>query len=47
MKLTANEQLFLTQFANKDYKPELLFDDHAILERVKKHPMALWKIQQK
>ena len=47
MKLTANEQLFLTRFANKDYKPELLFDDHAILERVKKHPMALWKIQQK
>ena len=47
MKLTANEQLFLTRFANKDYKPELLFDDHAILERIKKHPMALWKIQQK
>ena len=25
-------------------KPELLFDDGEIIERIKEHPMALWKI---
>ena len=26
------------------YKPELLFDDCDIIERIKEHPMAHWKI---
>lgn len=30
-------------FAAKQYMPELLFDDEDVIERVRKHPMALWK----
>ena len=26
------------------YKPELLFSDPAIIERISDHPMAIWKI---
>lgn len=46
MVLTPNEQVFLESFENKQYKPELLFNDAEILERIKGHPMALWKIGQ-
>ena len=44
MVLTAQEREFLNKFENKEYVPELLFDDDEILNRIKKHPMALWKI---
>lgn len=27
-------------------KPEVLFDDHEIVERIKEHPMALWKMNE-
>ena len=30
-------------FEQKEYMPELLFEDSEILERLKTHPMALWK----
>ena len=43
MKLTRDETEFLRRFENKEYVPELLFEDHNILDRVKNHPMALWK----
>ena len=26
------------------YKPELLFEDGEVIERIKEHPMAHWKI---
>ena len=39
---TDAERSFFDAFRNKDYCPELLFDGE-ILERVKNHPMALWK----
>ncbi len=42
--LTDTERLFLDTFRNKVYRPELLFNSE-ILERVKEHPMALWKCQ--
>ena len=35
----------IAHFANNEYLPELLFEDRDIVERVAKHPMALWKIQ--
>jgi len=41
--LTENEKLFVEQFNQKEYCPELLFDDKDILERIKDHPMAIWK----
>ena len=40
---TDSECEYLTRFAAKEYRPELLFEDAAILERIKDHPMALWK----
>ena len=36
-----NEKLFWKSFSEKEYKPELIFDEDA--GRIKKHPMVLWK----
>lgn len=46
MVLTPQEKEYLDAFERKEYKTELLFEDVAILENIKKHPMALWKINQ-
>lgn len=43
--LEDNERKFLDEFKSKRYYPELLFDDTNVLDRIKEHPMALWKIQ--
>ena len=43
--LETDERKFLDEFKAKRYHPQLLFDDIGILDRVKEHPMALWKIQ--
>lgn len=45
--LEADERKFLDEFKAKRYRPELLFDNIDILDRIKEHPMALWKIQQR
>ncbi len=34
---------FAQLFSRKIYRPELLFEDPAISERIQSHPMALWK----
>jgi hypothetical protein len=39
-----NEKQFLSAFRSGKYKPELLFDGD-LLERVRDHPMAAWKMQ--
>ena len=43
MKLTDKEMEYMENFIKKQYKPELLFEDVEILERIRNHPMALWK----
>lgn len=43
MKVTSEEMEYMEAFENKEYRPELLFNDPDILENVKDHPMALWK----
>lgn len=43
--LSEQETDFLQAFQAKQYRPELLFPDSAILERVSEHPMALWKCE--
>lgn len=43
MQLTEKEQEYMERFIAKEYVPELLFDDKDIVERIKGHPMALWK----
>ena len=43
LQLTDCERLFVEHFNANEYCPELLFEEEAIVERVKNHPMALWK----
>ncbi len=43
MRLTESELEYVKRFAAKEYIPELLFDDEEILDRLRNHPMALWK----
>ena len=43
MVLTAGEQEFLEVFRQGNYRPELLFEEEDILQRIQHHPMALWK----
>lgn len=43
MKPTVAENDYMERFIAKEYKPELLFDDAEIVERLRNHPMALWK----
>lgn len=45
--LTDKEKLFVENFNNHLYTPELLFDDLDILKRIKEHPMAIWKTRAK
>ena len=40
-----NERKYLEAFGNGEYKPELLFEDEDVVQRIRYHPMALWKIQ--
>ncbi len=42
--LDENERRFLDEFKAKRYMPELVFDDEAILDKIKEHPMVLWKM---
>ena len=37
---------YLDRFEEKKYMPELLFEDVEIVERVKNHPMELWKCKE-
>lgn len=46
MQLTEREQEYMDRFVAKEYVPELLFDNKQIVERIKEHPMALWKCRQ-
>ncbi|MBE5939767.1 MAG: nucleotidyl transferase AbiEii/AbiGii toxin family protein [Lachnospiraceae bacterium] len=43
MQLTEREEEYMDRFISKEYMPELLFDDKEIVERIQRHPMALWK----
>ncbi len=41
--LTENEKRFIKAFAAKEYHPEYLFGSDDIIERIRNHPMAVWK----
>ena len=43
MKPTEAEMDYMERFMAKEYKPELLFENTEIIERLQNHPMALWK----
>lgn len=40
---TRDELEFWQSFNNKEYLPNLLFPDDEFLDRIKNHPMAIWK----
>ncbi|MGL4520391.1 MAG: nucleotidyl transferase AbiEii/AbiGii toxin family protein [Phocaeicola sp.] len=40
---TDEEKRFIEEFNSNNYVPELLFDDKEIIQRIKLHPMAIWK----
>jgi len=44
--LEDKERQYLDAFREKEYKPELLFGDADIVERIRNHPMAIWKLCQ-
>lgn len=46
MILANGEREFIRLFTAKEYMPELLFNDDTLLERIRHHPMAIWKMQE-
>lgn len=42
-----NTKLFYDKFQKGIYEPELLFEDKEIIERIKEHPMVIWKLNNK
>ena len=42
-----NTKLFYDKFQKGIYEPELLFENKEIIERIKKHPMIIWKLNNK
>ena len=43
LTISEREKSFINEFKQKNYKPELLFDNIEIIENIKYHPMALWR----
>ena len=41
--LTGSEKLFIENFNKGVYQPDLLFDNVDVIERIKEHPLAVWK----
>lgn len=44
---TDNEKKFIEEFNSQRYLPDLIFEDLAIIERIREHPMAIWKTRNK
>ncbi len=44
--ISEKEISFLKSFKNGKYRPDLLFEEEEILNRIKNHPMAIWKTKQ-
>ena len=44
MVLTPGEREYIDRFMQGEYVPGQLFDDEEIVNRIKNHPMALWKV---
>ena len=47
LKLEQKEKEFLQLFKGGQFQPELLFGDENILDRIKEHPMAIWRTRGK
>jgi predicted nucleotidyltransferase component of viral defense system len=47
MAPSISEMEYMERFEAKEYRPDLLFEDNGIIDRIQQHPMALWKCQNK
>lgn len=47
LTFTTEEQSFIEHFNRREYRPDFLFEDDEIVQRVANHPMALWKCRSK
>lgn len=45
--IDSNVNEFYNKFQNGIFEPEIIFNDKEIIERVKVHPMRLWKLNNK
>lgn len=45
--IDSNVNEFYNKFQNGIFEPEIIFNDKEIIERVKVHPMILWKLNNK
>lgn len=45
LTLDDNEREYLERFEKKEFIPELLFSEPAIVDRIREHPMAIWKMR--
>lgn len=43
MQVRPEEDEYMERFISGEYRPELLFSDATIVERLQDHPMAIWK----
>ena len=46
LQFTEAEIAFIDAFLSKKYQPEILFSDKTIIDNIRNHPMALWKIKE-
>lgn len=44
---TEQERMFIKYFNQREYRPDVLFDENDIIDRIIQHPMALWKCRPK
>ncbi len=44
MVLSEGDSEYIKKFKQGEYVPGLLFDDEQIINRIKNHPMAIWKV---
>lgn len=44
MVLTPGDREYIEKFMQGEYVQELLFDDEQVINRIKNHPMAIWKV---
>ena len=46
LQFTESEIAFIDAFLSKKYQPEVLFLEPTIIDNIRNHPMALWKIKE-
>lgn len=46
LQFTEAEIAFIDAFLSKKYQPEVLFSEPTIIDNIRNHPMALWKIKE-